>query len=363
MKHDLFINTLIINFFLSLITGCIDPYEAKVIQGETRLVVEGHITSSEGPYSVILSYSGKYSSKVDGISEFIADASLCIYDDEGNCADLFETSDPGRYYTYNESFRGQIGKSYHLEIILPNGKHYASRPEIMQKPPEIKYTYYDYYPGSNLKREGFYVYIDTEDPGDETNYYKWNTISWDLYSWDPCWNRVPDFSPFNIEADKNIDGNFVASKLVKIVPYNSRLPYVVTVHQQALSENAYEFLKSLNDQINLSGSIFDPPPTFIWGNIRNIEDPEELVLGYFYAAGVAESEIAIDRSLPKIAPKYYATVLPIPLYCGDPCDYLCVAFGGGQCGFPPCPPECDRLPNVTYKPPASWPLNEIICDE
>lgn len=343
-------------------TECIDPYNVQVKQGEKRLVVEGHITSAEGPYQVTLSHSGNYSQTVDGVSEFISGAYVCIHDDEENCVDLTETS-KGRYSTRNSSFRGEIGKSYFLEIILPDGKRYLSQPEKMIQPPEIKRIYYEYSPGSDLIKEGFYVYTDTEDPADQVNFYKWETISWYLYSWDPCWNRVPDFNPFNIESDKNINGNLVARRLVKIVPYNSRFPYVVTVDQLALSENAYEFLKSLNDQLNLSGSIFDPPPTFIWGNMENTEDPDELVLGYFYAAGSSEIEVAVDRGIPENPPETYAEILNPPLYCGDPCNPLCVAFGGGQCGFPPCPPECNKLPNVTYKPPESWPLDLVICDE
>jgi hypothetical protein len=344
------------------ITGCIDPFETKVEQGEKRLVVQGHITNAPGPYQVILSYSGNYSRLIDGIAEYISGAFVCIHDDQGDCMELFE-EDNGVYKTWDEDFQGEIGRNYHLEIILPNGRRYLSVPEPMIKPPEISNIYYEYHTETVLDPEGFYVYIDTNDPADQVNFYKWETVSWYLYSWDPCWKRVPDFIPFNIASDKNINGNKIAKRLLKIVPYNSRMPYVVTAYQLGLSENAYQYLKELNDQINLSGSIFDPPPTFIRGNMKSDADPDEIVLGYFYVAGTSNIEIAVDRSIPEHAPSYYAPIADAPLYCGDPCNWLCVSFGGGKCGLPPCPPECNDLPNVTYKPPDSWPLHENICDE
>ena len=343
-------------------TGCIDPYETKVEQGPERLVVQGQITNAEGPYQVILSYSGNYSSTIDGIAEYISDAYVCIHDDEGNCSELIEATS-GIYKTWDTNFKGEIGRSYYLEIILPNGKRYLSEPEMMINPPQISRIYSEYHPKTNLESEGFYVYVDVDDPADQINFYKWETVSWYLYSWDPCWNRIPDFSPFNIESDKNVNGNKIARKLVKVVPYNSRLPYVVTTYQLGLSESAYDFLKNLNDQINLTGSIFDPPPTFIRGNIQNDEDPDDIILGYFIVAGTSKIEIAVDRSIPENAPTHYATILDPPLYCGDPCDFVCVTMAGGICGLPPCPPACNNLPYVTYQPPDSWPLDENICDE
>ena len=131
----------------------------------------------------------------------------------------------------------------------------------------------------------------------------------------------------------------------------------------ALSASAYTFLNNLEKQINVEGSIFDPPPSFLRGNILNIEQPEKIALGYFYVAGVAESDIAIDRSQVGKNPDIFIGLQPDPLYCGDPCDPMCVTFGGGKCGVKPCPPECNSMPDITYIPPNAWPLPYKRCDE
>ena len=347
---------------LLFLGGCIDPFETSVEQGEKRVVVQGRITSEDGPYSVILTNSGNYSSSIEGISTYISGASVCIYDDQDNCIELYE-SESGRYYTIDDNFQGKIGNSYYLEIILPEGEIIRSETEKMLQPPPINRAYYEYISGDEIKKEGFYVYIDTQEPGDERNYYKWETISWWLYSWDPCWHRVPDFEPFNILSDENINGNLIAGRLVKIVPYSGTMPYVVTIHQIGLSERAFRYIEGVNAQINLSGSIFDPPPTFLKGNLYKVDDEEEIVLGYFYVGGISTIEIAIDRTIPETSPRPGDNILPKPLYCGDPCDILCATLGGGICGEEPCPPECNEIPNITYKSPDTWPIHIQHCDD
>jgi hypothetical protein len=43
----------------------------------------------------------------------------------------------------------------------------------------------------------------------------------------------------------------------------------------------------VNDIINIDGSLFDPPPGTVKGNLYNAGDPNELILGYFSVSGVS----------------------------------------------------------------------------
>ena len=343
-----------------MFVGCVEPFEFEIEEGEKRIVVQGRITNEPGPYEVILTESANYSITVDGIPTYVSNAEIYIVDDQENY-ELLEEKSTGRYYTSSTGIQGEIGRSYYLEIVLPNGGVYRSEPEVIMEPSPIDRLYYEFEPGSAVKKLGFYVYLDAIDPSDEKNFYKWESISWWLYTND-CWNKVRDFDPFNIQADKNINGNKIARKQIKRVPYNSRLPYVVTAVQLSLSAQAFNYLESMNKQAVTSGTMFDPPPTFLRGNIENVNDPERLALGYFYAAGVTKMEIAIDRTTPETSPISPVYPLPDPVYCGIPCNMMC-AMNGGICGIKPCPPACNDLPNVTYMPPESWPLPHKRCDE
>jgi hypothetical protein len=351
------LNILII---LLILIGCVEPYEFEIVEGDSRMVVEGRITNKPGPYEVILTKSANYTTDVSGISKYISGALVYIIDDQENF-ELLEEKYSGHYYTSESGIQGVIGHSYYLEIIMGTDI-YRSEPEVILDSPPIDRLFYEYEPGSTLKEQGFYVYLDTNDPSDKLNFYKWESTSWWLYSWD-CWNRVRDFDPFNIQSDENVNGNKIARQLIKIAPYNSTLPYIVTVEQLSLSAQAYNYLKNVNKQIESSGTMFDPPPTFLRGNIEKVNNPDYLVLGYFYAAGISELEIAVDRTGLETQPVDPIYPKPDPLYCGDPCNYLCVAMSGGICGVKPCPPECNDLPEVTYIPPESWPLPHKRCDE
>ena len=46
----------------------------------------------------------------------------------------------------------------------------------------------------------------------------------------------------------------------------------------------------------MAGTIFEPQPAFIKGNIKSIYDPEEPVFGYFGASAITKASIFIPRS-------------------------------------------------------------------
>ena len=50
------------------------------------------------------------------------------------------------------------------------------------------------------------------------------------------------------------------------------------------------------DQVSASGGLNAPPAAPLLGNIFNPDDPSEIVLGNFTAAGVSSKSIFIDRS-------------------------------------------------------------------
>lgn len=59
--------------------------------------------------------------------------------------------------------------------------------------------------------------------------------------------------------------------------------YYVTVYQQSLTPEAYRYWDQLRQNANPGGGLFEPTPGSVTGNIMNIDDPDETVLGFFYA--------------------------------------------------------------------------------
>ncbi len=69
--------------------------------------------------------------------------------------------------------------------------------------------------------------------------------------------------------------------------------------QYALSQDGYYFWKNLKESSELTGSLYDKQPSHPVGNIKNINDPTEVVLGYFDMATVSSKRITI---IPKDIP-------------------------------------------------------------
>jgi hypothetical protein len=349
-------NTL--SLFIIVVAGCVDPYHVATRATSPRLVVEGFITNGTPPYEVTLTESANYSKELDGITRYVSGASIQICDDTGVCNPLVEVS-KGKYKTALDATPGVVGKSYHVEITTPDGRIIFSRPEMLKTPPPIKRVYYEY-DVSTVLTEGFKVYIDTEDPAGERNYYKWETESYFPYS-RFCFTREVEKDINYIASDKNVDGNTLSRIRVKNVPLTSTSYWVVQVYQFSLSAEAFSFFDGIKKQINSKGSIFDAPPSYLRGNLYNRNDPDEVVLGYFFASAATRMDVAVNRADPNVSPRPSSQIVSDPLYCGDPCNQDCVTRGGGTCGTRPCPPDCASLPGKTNIAPDAWPLPHQSC--
>jgi hypothetical protein len=77
--------------------------------------------------------------------------------------------------------------------------------------------------------------------------------------------------------------------------------YYIHLKQFALSENAYLFYQKLKKNTEQLGTIFDPMPSEISGNVHCVNDPNEIVIGYVEPSEEQEKELFIRNSdLPMI---------------------------------------------------------------
>ena len=72
--------------------------------------------------------------------------------------------------------------------------------------------------------------------------------------------------------------------------------YRVDLRQMSISQSAYRFLRLVKQQTEISGSVFDPPPANIKVNMTSLENPQEVVLGNFIAAGKQKKRLYIKGS-------------------------------------------------------------------
>lgn len=109
-----------------------------------------------------------------------------------------------------------------------------------------------------------------------------------------CWTIL---SGYNLQLfdDLYTNGGLLSNMKVAQVPYFTHAPCLVAIRQTALSKEAYQFYKLVQDQTQNTGGLTDTPPVAPVGNVRNVANPRERVVGYFAAAGVAELRYWLDR--------------------------------------------------------------------
>ena len=336
--------------------SCIDPVDFSKGDDSKSLVVDGLITNAPGPYVVKLERTSDYNITSEHTEE-VQGAVVFLSDDVGNSETLTESHMPGTYETDPGSIRGVPGRYYKIEIVTPDGKHYESDYELLSPVPEIDAIYYERQQlqelddDNNVRTfEGFQIYIDTRDPENSNNYYMW---SWDgthevhIQPWDydmwgtryapkdccaTCWvTELPGH--INVLDDRLFAGNQMNKMPVVFVRIKKsdgarffRGKFHVEVKQLSLSKEAYKYWFSIKEQIRSSGSIFEPPHGAIMGNIENINDPEDIVFGYFGASAISTNSIFIPAS-------------EAPYHPDDTLVW---------------PDDCRRFPNSTTIEPSFW---------
>lgn len=318
----------LIYILLLIPIACIDPYEVEVPEGEQLLTVQGLIHTGSGPQVVTITRSTTYGSDFEGLIRPVSGATVVVRDNEGIVTFLEEGLEARGSYFAPAGFRAVVGKSYTLQIQTVEGNVYTSFPERVETVPQIENigikTITIPVKGETNPRSGVHLISEINDPADQSNFYFWRTgpavyileTRPDLFVIRPTQtnpNRTPAPKPccitcFRTEISSNQslfiaqDDDFnglttrIPAAFIEDDGFRFVNKYRVDLHQYSVSQEAYRFLRLVKQQSEISGSIFDPPPATIRGNMISLDNPDEVVLGYFMAAGEASKRIYIDKS-------------------------------------------------------------------
>ena len=297
-------------FYISVLFlgTCVEPFNPEIEKYENMLVVDGMITNLDEPYYVDLTRSMPYEEIVPGRE---TGATVLVTDDEGNIYEFTEASN-GRYKSDPAVFRGEIGRSYKLHIITSGGDEFESDFVELRNVPEIDTLYYVYEEKATNDPDefiqGVQVYLSTEDPQNDTWYYRWEWIeTWEFvapfiaegrHTLNRCW-RSENSGSIEIATSRHLTTDAVRDHPLYYISQNTNrlgIMYSILLRQYSLSAEAYSFWKRLQDINQNMGSLFDPTPMAVNGNIHHVTDPEIPVLGYFQASAVTTKRLFIDHS-------------------------------------------------------------------
>ena len=316
--------------FLLALVACVEPYEPEATEYDSTLVVDGLITNEASPFTIRLTQSFPYSETV-GVP--IEQAQVTIEEENGGRTLLAETA-AGVYQNNPAIFQGQIGTSYRLLITLADGKRFESGWELMKAAPEIERLHFAMEERATSDPDGKVkigpqIYLNTKGVENKTLYYRWEyvetyefrllhppgikvefgeglgggddeilSIPFNEFEGNKCWKTA--FSTnLLIATSENLSQDVIKDfPLLFIDNSSSRLHtrYSILVKQYAINQDYYEYLKKLEGINETTGSLFDPIPNEIFGNIKSVDGQDIPVLGYFSAAGASEKRLFINRT-------------------------------------------------------------------
>lgn len=324
-----------------ILATCIDPYTPELKGYQSLLVVDGLLTNENSSCTVKLTRTIQ-----DQVAkpEKVKGAELYLTDDKGATAALREVSQ-GVYKTDSTVFRGEAGRGYILHINTPDGKYYQSETCLMEPVPDIDNLHYE--------KDQKLINNGTENATGITIYLDSKQGSNDFFRWDfsETWKfRVPFPQRFEFvneslivpitkikqtcwkirNSDEIIISQAPASGQLKQQPVffiasdkSDRLlsQYSILVRQYSISQKEFDFWTNLQ-KVNESGSdIFSSQPFSVISNIFNVDNPSEMVLGYFKVSAVAQKRIDItfNELLKYKLPVYQ---YPCRIWAMAPEDYV-----------------------------------------
>ena len=262
---------LVWGFFLLL--SCEELMDINLTGESDRiLVVDGAITTNAKAHRVVLSYTGDFFRTNE--KEMASGALVSITDG----TDTFHLSEiqPGEYVT-DRFVSGKIGRTYTLDILLPDGKQFtasdylAACTDFDSIKQSVNYNTYSGY--------GYDVLFYGQEPEPEGNYYMYLLyINNDLYS-----DTITEIS---FASDEFVNGNYVSDLSVyRIRESDLKANYnKVQLEMLSISRKYYEFLSALMIETAWRGSPWDGPPANLPGNVSNGAQ------GFFRASDVKRKE-------------------------------------------------------------------------
>ena len=305
--------------------SCVYPFTPEAEDGSGTLVIEGDIFVGEFT-NVSLSYAAPIGKYVEGVNRPAGE--VWVEDDAGTKYEGRLSSIDSEAETYTIDTRyADPSRSYRLCVYLrEEGREFVSSWETVRPAPVIDSLSY------NLDFDRSKLNVALSMHSGSESFFKWNYVEdWEYhamynavlqaevtrnYYWGRedirVWNvRAMDYAKENLyycyghndskhimifSTERQTDDRFVDLEFRPIDRDDLRISnmYRIKVMLEPLSPDAYNYWETLKTNSDYNGSLFAPNPSELVGNIRCVEDPNLMVLGYISVAQRAVKTLVID---------------------------------------------------------------------
>ncbi len=271
---------------LLLQSGCEDPIEIDLPSGKSYLVVEGWITDEPGPYRVKLSQTLPFDSPESNPK--LSNARVYINARNNNYFLTEDSGNPGEYLTDSAEFRAVQGENYRL-VVEWQDKIIVSATNSFRKAPPIDTISYSFIPSIFVPEtfsftSGYLVTGFVSDPDTKDDYYRWK-ISKNGIPYDTAEDLI-------LITDRFFNGKRFGFELSSIL---FQVDDTLSIHQYTIDQSAFDYLKNLNTQAVGLGKSSSTPPSIVRGNLSNLNDSQEVILGYFGMSSVSSAQVVIKK--------------------------------------------------------------------
>ncbi|KPL26561.1 MAG: hypothetical protein AMS23_01315 [Bacteroides sp. SM1_62] len=312
-----------------MLPSCIEEYMPDIETLESnKYVVFGELTTEQEDHIVSVALASSIQEpKYMPLSECF----VRIVDRTGKSfeGDEFEG---GKYVVRIPPENILPGMAYQLEILTPAGTSLVSEYEELLDSPAIDSVYYirENIATNNPEHfiEGIQFYLDLDAPGAEHPYYKFDVIEtfeyhselpleyyYDgvLHHIDPpdsshmvCWatHQIKDIFILNTAGlQENAYKRFLLHFVDNTTQRLKHL-YSILVKQYAIDEPGYVYWDQVRQNNLEQGSMYETQPLPAKGNLVNLTNPEQEVLGYFQVSSVKTNRIFV-KDVPDLDFNFY----------------------------------------------------------
>lgn len=303
--------TAFIILFLGTLS-CTEPYKLETSTFEDALVIEATITNEFKHQEIYLSRTFRLE---ENGPTFEQGASVSI---EGNDGSIYLFEEINQKYISIDEFEPTQDVLYTLKIQTSNGENYISTPEKLTTVNLLQEV------NANVKTKlgirGVEITANSFDPTNTSKYYRFSyeeTYKVIVPKWSPnkavvssnglqiliqlrddpetrvCYktnisNEIIITSTNDLTEDQII--NFPI-KFISQGDYSIANRYSILVKQYIQNQAAYNYYKTLKT-LSGSGSILSQnQPGFFYGNVKNINNESEKVIGFFDLSTVSSKRI------------------------------------------------------------------------
>jgi hypothetical protein len=322
---------------LFFMDSCIEPFSPPEVNSvENHLVVDGFLNVGKDTSRIELRRTQNVNQTAGPTIE--SNATVSVESESGE-VNAFTESRAGLYELPPRPYN--TADKYRIRIKTQDGNEYLSDYVTVSVTPAIDSltTKFDSF------QDAMIFYVNAHDAQGKTQFYRWKfEETWEYRAAYQTGIEVIDKKYVSRTKDINQcwgnmrSGSILLGTTVKLssdiikdlplfkVPVSTNklyIKYSVLVRQYGLSRPAFEYWTALSKTTQGTGSLFDPQPSQVTGNIKNTKDGKELVFGYFSASTEETKRLTIT---PKLG-RFPTCMMP------DTFDVVCNPMSSRQCGL------------------------------